>query len=476
MAFPAARLDLHPSALAGWLVYAVHSSRCVRVERPGGIHPSWPSPLPGRRVRATRGPKPPQLAPTCPPGPPHPKRVDEILRSWTGARSSRSDWSRIGLLSWGSSQRCPSVDIQRVRPLPAHSVPSTSTGEVRRVPGDPEGLRPSDRPGVAADLRPRVATPGTRSALAVSHDFGGLLRTRGAGLLHPAANHGVRLVSGHPPVLPPRHPTGARSPCGGRVRADGARPGAARSEDPAVGVDVPGADEPKLGARGTGDRGCTPSLEKREVDLLGPVTERGACGARCGPKPQNALASRWPPLVALLSRSPWPALRSPRCPQAPLPGTGRRMPGSGSEDRSQASTTDGAEATASSLPTFEVHSAKALLLEAGAVRRSFHPPAPFPQARSPFEAFPSFTAVPRHRGQLPSRRFWRPTHRRHPLSPAGTSDDPSPRVPRALLHERVRCCFPACAGSLPDAPLGFLLVHASSKLILCTPGRRSEDR
>jgi len=35
----------------------------------------------------------------------------------------------------------------------------------------------------------------TPSARAVSHDFGGLLRARGAGLLHPAADHGVHQVA-----------------------------------------------------------------------------------------------------------------------------------------------------------------------------------------------------------------------------------------------------------------------------------------
>ena len=46
-------------------------------------------------------------------------------------------------------------------------------------------------------------------------------------------------------------------------------------------------------------------------------------------------------------------------------------------------------------------SAEALLLEVGAVCRSTRTPAPFPQARSPFEAFPSFTAVPRRRDRFP---------------------------------------------------------------------------
>lgn len=50
----------------------------------------------------------------------HPGRLDSsVRRLFTGARSSRSDWSLVGLLSWGSSQRCPSIDFQRVRPLPS---------------------------------------------------------------------------------------------------------------------------------------------------------------------------------------------------------------------------------------------------------------------------------------------------------------------------------------------------------------------
>jgi len=45
--------------------------------------------------------------------------------------------------------------------------------------------------------------------------------------------------------------------------------------------------------------------------------------------------------------------------------------------------------------------AEALLIEVGAVCHSTRSSAPFPQARSPFEAFPSHTAAPRHRGRCP---------------------------------------------------------------------------
>jgi len=111
-------------------------------------------------------------------------------------------------------------------------------------------------------------------------------------------------------------------------------------------------------------------------------------------------------------------------------------------------------------PAFADRSAKALLREAGAVCRSALVPAPFPQARSPFEVFPSSTAVPRHRGPLPSRRF----RRRHrssraccqlALPPGRAFTVASPCVPRALLRERVRCDVSAVALPPPGTPLGF---------------------
>jgi hypothetical protein len=57
--------------------------------------------------------------------------------------------------------------------------------------------------GLLLRLRPGAASPGSRSALVVSHDFGGFLRACGAGLLRPAADHGVHLVSGGSRPLAP---------------------------------------------------------------------------------------------------------------------------------------------------------------------------------------------------------------------------------------------------------------------------------
>lgn len=61
-----------------------------------------------------------------------------------------------------------------------------------------DGL-PSLQPLATASLRafgPRLPHLESCSALAVFHDFSGLRHTSGAGLLHPAADHGVRLVAG----------------------------------------------------------------------------------------------------------------------------------------------------------------------------------------------------------------------------------------------------------------------------------------
>ena len=62
----------------------------------------------------------------------------------------------------------------------------------------------------------------------------------------------------------------------------------------------------------------------------------------------------------------------------------------------------------------------------------------------------SRTASPR---PLPSRRSWRPVR---PASAVTSVRRPvrSPRVPRALLHVRVRCCLPACARPAARCSLG----------------------
>ncbi len=104
---------------------------------------------------------------------------------------------------------------------------------------------------------------GARSTLAVSHDFGGLLRTRGAGLLHPAADHGVRLVASTlrrsrvRAVLLDRSPTTEHRP-------------------------VPPPESP-------------PSLEVREVDSPPPERWGWSVSRAAGPKPCRRQATAWCP-------------------------------------------------------------------------------------------------------------------------------------------------------------------------------------
>lgn len=117
---------------------------------------------------------------------------------------------------------CPSVDNQHVSPLPVRYRPRRA-GCPAGWTCSRSGLRLLDHRGFVASLRPQNANSGTRSALAVSHDFGGLLLTRSAGLLHPAADHRVRLVADDITVLHPHRPLGACTPCGEHVRA-GQRP------------------------------------------------------------------------------------------------------------------------------------------------------------------------------------------------------------------------------------------------------------
>jgi hypothetical protein len=117
---------------------------------------------------------------------------------------------------------CPSVDNKHVSSLRVRYRPRRA-GCPAGWTCSRSGLRLLDHRGFVASLRPQNANPGTRSALVVSHDFGGLLLTRSAGLLHPAADHRVRLVAGNVSILDPHHPLGARTPCGEHVRA-GQRP------------------------------------------------------------------------------------------------------------------------------------------------------------------------------------------------------------------------------------------------------------
>jgi hypothetical protein len=156
-----------------------------------------------------------------PPSDVHPKMFT-VLRHATGACSLRSNRSLAGLLSWGSSQRLP---------LHRHPTCVSSPSLLPSPPGEVSsgldmwsiGLAPSSPPRLHCEPSAPECQSGTSSARAVSHDFGGLLHTRGAGLLHPAADHGVRLVAGSVSILHPHCPFGACTPCGVSVRA-GQRP------------------------------------------------------------------------------------------------------------------------------------------------------------------------------------------------------------------------------------------------------------
>ena len=64
----------------------------------------------------------------------------------------------------------------------------------RRDPGDCH--RASTPARIAARFGPGEPSPGSCSVLVVSHHLDGFLRSEDAGLLHPAAGHGVRCVSG----------------------------------------------------------------------------------------------------------------------------------------------------------------------------------------------------------------------------------------------------------------------------------------
>jgi hypothetical protein len=232
---------------------------------------------------------------------------------------------------------------------------------------------------------------GARSALAVSHDFDGFLRTRGAGLLHPAADHGVRLVAG-------------------TLR---------RRADRAVLLDR----GPTTKHRPTSPPESPPSLEVREVDSPPPRRWSWSVSRRSG---RGRVVARQPRGVRRRFRvSPSGRRRGVSRPEGLPLNTSRTPP---------------AEARGPPRPTFGDRSAEAMLHEAGAVCRSHRSPAPFSQARSPFGAFPSSTAVPRHRGLLPSRRCAQRCR-----SP-GPRPEPNPRFPsplsavlKAFLRDRVRC-------------------------------------
>lgn len=137
--------------------------------------------------------------------------------------SRRGYLSLPDLLSWGSSQRCPSVEILRVRPLPVHYRP--------RPAGCPadwtcalSGSRPWERFGFVANARPRNANPVlvpplpflTTSAVYSAHEAQvccTLLPTMGfAWLQAPPGGGRTGLSAGpksnieHRPIPPPESP------------------------------------------------------------------------------------------------------------------------------------------------------------------------------------------------------------------------------------------------------------------------------
>ena len=225
--------------------------------------------------------------------------------------------------------------------------------------------------------------------------FGGLLRTRGAGLLHPATDHGVRLVAGLRPIrVPSRRLQGrSRAPPGGGSRRASISGGSG-------------------GRRPAALAGVGWSVRAPGTEVLAARVGRCATSTRSGPK----------------TRLPSPAgidvgAEATGSTRADLRGSRRRSAASRSR------------------------CGPPLLL---------CPPAPFPQARSPFGAFPSSTAVPRHRGRCPldvpgvrsDLRLLLPASAVLSVRPAS----PGP----CSMSESVAAC-PLARGLQPDAPLGFPL-------------------
>jgi hypothetical protein len=413
LAFPAARRDLHLSALAGGLVFADASSRPAQLVRAGGYAPHGL----GLSLEDTSEPSAGRSPSTAPLGPTLPKergaggadarsdlfdvqfssglltrpiarcararrrvvwrpRSPTAVSWWTHpegctrtAHTGEGVASRAAVVGHGGPpwpsrlQLAPAVDrctllSERLEPgrtpllgfvskMPLRRLPACASTP---IPSRPVRARPASsgrchpvspggsltvRDGFARRLRPRDATPGARSALAVSHGFDGFLRTRGAGLLHPAADHGVRLVAGQPTVLPIR------------------------------------VHEPELDPSGKGNRGCLHrwSSGRGAPRPLG----RGECRwRRCRTEVRSfAMVRRWLLTATANPRvAPWDddhrqrlSPLSPSCWRRTPDGQVRRP--SGCRRRRAL-----AEANLPSRPTFGGRSAEALFLEAGAVHRS----------------------------------------------------------------------------------------------------------
>jgi hypothetical protein len=161
----------------------------------------------------------------------------------------------------------------------------------------------------------RVCHTRTRSALVVLPDFGGFLRTRLAGLLHPATGHGVRLVSSRSADIRRTDDPPPRRPCPSELFAG------------AAGVPFPGSLPPRRWSTPT-EADAFPDLEDllrtrvpparhccRRAELpwvsLDPGFHRGT------PLPEAPLVSQCPVHVPYIGFS---------SPQRPLHVGARRLP------------------------------------------------------------------------------------------------------------------------------------------------------
>jgi hypothetical protein len=110
--------------------------------------------------------------------------------SSTSSRGIRRCWPR-GL----REAKTRSVERPRLSPQPETGTPPPSTDPAAEASGDCR--RASTPAGVSACFGSRETISAARSVLVVSHHLDGFLRSEVAGLLRPAAGHGVRCVSDH---------------------------------------------------------------------------------------------------------------------------------------------------------------------------------------------------------------------------------------------------------------------------------------
>ncbi len=316
---PRSRHDLGPGALARWLAFAASPFAGFRIGRAGGVTPPGlrlsqednsgsvgaeapadlrapqgergriarsevlrSSVLPAARGGSGRSPCAALRGPPCagaswgpPPG-------------WGEDRAAPPGRSRPASAPVGARSASPtsSHGVRLKDPLHRHARGASTPGSPPSSPGEVSGGPDRPPPPLARRRRPRLrrepSAPdchsGARSALAVSHDFGGLLRTLVAGLFHPAADHGVRRVAGAPGHSEER--SGAlHSRRSGRWRpeASRARTGtrASRRHRPGSGVMREGRIRRRLlaGAR-TGRRSGSPLLPFSRAIPTGAVTLR----------------------------------------------------------------------------------------------------------------------------------------------------------------------------------------------------------